>query len=298
MQVTNIPVSKDHRETTRQGRPEFPIAVYYSVMSSNVLGYTKLHWHEELQFCLVTRGKIRFFVEEESVLLQTGDGIFINSGYLHMARPVEDPDSTYICLDVHARLLSGFPGSVMDNKYFHPLLTDSAADFLSLREEEPWQKAVLDQIRRIYDLSESSAFGYELSILSSLYQMFADLAAHRSKPAAGCRKSRNNEAAQKILSYLASHYSEKITLSDIAACASFAESECCRIFKRYSGESIFNYLRDYRLEQSTYLLRSTDRSISDIAYDCGFNSTSYYIKAFRDLFHITPKKYRDSVADL
>lgn len=293
MQVTNIPINEERRETTRPGRIDFPIAVYHSVMSANVLGYTKLHWNEELQFCLVTYGKIRFFVEEENFLLDTGDGIFINSGYLHMARPVDDPDSTYICLDVHARLLSGFPGSAMENKYFQPLMKDPSSAFLVLRRTQPWHKEILEQIQVIYEENESGFFGYELEILASLYRMFAVLAEHRPSEVSPARRSHSSEAAQKILSYMTEHYSEKITLSEIAASASFAESECCRIFKRYTGETIFNYLRDYRLEQSTFLLSSTSQSVSEIAYNCGFQSTSYYIKAFRAQFHTTPRKYRE-----
>lgn len=88
MQVTNIPVDASNRESTRHGTLGFPIAVYYSVLSHNVLGYTKLHWHEELQFCAVIRGAVTFLVNETSYTLHTGDGIFINSGYLHLARPL------------------------------------------------------------------------------------------------------------------------------------------------------------------------------------------------------------------
>ena len=47
MQVTDIAVTKENRESTRHGSAAFPIAVYYSIMSKNILGYTKLHWHEE-----------------------------------------------------------------------------------------------------------------------------------------------------------------------------------------------------------------------------------------------------------
>lgn len=294
MQITNILINSDRRETTRQGRPDFPVAVYHSVMSANILGYTKLHWHKELQFCLVTYGKIRFFVEEQNFLLDTGDGIFINSSYLHMARPEGDPDSSYICLDVHPRLLSGFAGSAMENKYIHPMMEDPAASFLVLRFSEPWHKIILDQIETVYNADEKKEFGYEFVIMSALYRMFAEMTSHR--PAAispAARKSHSNEAAQRILSFITDHYSEKITLSDIASFASFAESECCRIFKRYTDETIFNYLKDYRLEQSTRLLLTTDQSVSDIAYNCGFQSTSYYIKAFRTQFHMTPRKYRE-----
>ncbi|WP_270420778.1 helix-turn-helix transcriptional regulator [Acidaminococcus massiliensis] len=98
--------------------------------------------------------------------------------------------------------------------------------------------------------------------------------------------------AQRILSYLTAHYGEKITLAQIAAYASYTESECCRIFKRFTGESIFAYLRELRLEQSVRLLDSTDQSISEIGENCGFRSPSYYIEAFRQQFHCTPFQYR------
>lgn len=42
------------------GYSGFSLAIYYSVLSQNVLGYTPLHWNEELQFCLVVRGQVLF----------------------------------------------------------------------------------------------------------------------------------------------------------------------------------------------------------------------------------------------
>ena len=58
MQVTNIPVDARNRESTRHGTHGFPMAVYNSILSRNVLGYTRLHWHEELQFCAVVQGTV------------------------------------------------------------------------------------------------------------------------------------------------------------------------------------------------------------------------------------------------
>ncbi|MEE1227446.1 MAG: helix-turn-helix transcriptional regulator [Lachnospiraceae bacterium] len=95
-----------------------------------------------------------------------------------------------------------------------------------------------------------------------------------------------------IISYMAQHYSEKITLEDFARTASYSPNECCRVFKKYTGESIFSYLRSYRLEQSAYLLSGTKLPVTEIAYSCGFSSTSYYIEYFKRQFGMTPLKYR------
>lgn len=292
MQVTNIPLDASHRESTRHGTVGFPMAVYYSVMSRNVLGYTPLHWHEELQFCCVTRGAVTFSVNENTYELHTGDGIFINSGYLHMARPLGDPDSTYICLDIHPRLLCGFAGSVLEQKYVLPALDDPALVCLPLYRDTPWQAALLQHIREIYGESEQKQPGWELFITARLYEIFGAVLRHRPVASPVRRWSQANAVAQKILGYLTDHYGEKITLAQVAGAASYTESECCRIFKRFTGETIFSYLRELRLEHSIRLLTTTDQSISEIAYNCGFQSPSYYIEAFGRQFGCTPGEYR------
>ena len=292
MQVTNIPVDKHNRESTQHGSRAFPMAVYYSVMSRNIMGYTRLHWHEELQFCLVVQGRIDFHVKEKLYHLETGDGIFINSGCLHMARPVGDPGSTYICLDVSPQLLGAFPGSGIEQRYLLPALRDATLVSQVLHRTVPWELAILSSIRNIYEWDQKKAYGYELEILIHLQTMFLTLLRHHPQVTMPHKRSRSNAAVQQIISYINQHYQEKITLKDIAAHASYAESECCRVFKKFTGESIFAYIRSYRLEQSTYMLKDSDYSISDIAYACGFSSTSHYIEAFRGQFGRTPLKYR------
>lgn len=292
MQIPTILVDASNRESTRHGTVGFPMAVYHSMLSHNVLGYTRLHWHEELQFCCVTRGAVTFSVNEKTYELHTGDGIFINSGYLHMARPLADPDSTYICLDIHPRLLCGFAGSVLEQKYVLPALDDPALVEVPLYRKEPWQAALLQRIREIYRESEQKKPGWELFITARLYEIFGEVLRHRPDVPVVRHRSQANAVAQRILGYLTAHYSEKITLAQVAAAASYTEGECCRIFKRFTGETIFNYLRELRLEQSIRLLTTTDQSISEIAYNCGFQSASYYIEAFGRQFGCTPRAYR------
>ena len=68
MQVSKVPINREGMETTEHGSPSFPMAVYHSVMSRNIRGHIPWHWHKEIQFCLVTVGGIRFFVNEKEYL--------------------------------------------------------------------------------------------------------------------------------------------------------------------------------------------------------------------------------------
>ena len=296
MQITDIGIDKSGKETTKHGSFAFPLAVYNSVLSRNVLGFTNWHWHEELQFCRVTTGSVRFFVNEKQYLLNTGDGIFINGGYLHMAKPESRPDSAYVCLDANPRLLGGFPGSVFEEKYVAPFLKDQSLANMPLAADVPWQQEVLNGVMEIYALCEEQRFGYEFSVCSILSSVWLRLLEHRpSGGAAGRSRRQSNDALQLMLTYIDSHYGERLSVENVAKAVSFAPSECCRLFKKVTGDTIFSYLRSCRLAHATELLRDTDASVSQIAYDTGFCSTSYFIEAFKERFSVTPLQYRKNL---
>ncbi|MGM9568434.1 MAG: helix-turn-helix domain-containing protein [Clostridia bacterium] len=298
MQVPKVPVNKEGMETTEHGSAAFPLAAYHSVMSKNVLGHIPWHWHKEIQLCRVTAGEIRFFVNEKEYLLQKGEGIFINSGYLHMARPEKDPDSAYICLDADPRLLASFSGSIFEEKYVIPFLRDPAMADRRLSPLIPGEKEILEYISRIYILCEEPEFGDEFRITALLGEVWRLLLTCRSEESAlSPRGMQENDAVQRILTFMEDRYDRRITLSDIATAASYSAGECCRIFKKVTGETIFAYLRTYRLAKGMELLKNTDLSVSQIAYDIGFCSASYFTETFKAQLGVTPLQYRKETKD-
>lgn len=290
MQITDIRVDKDNRETTIHSSGSFPLAVYHSVMSRNVIGFTKLHWHDELQFCLVDHGGILFHVNDRQCLIKEGNGIFINSGQLHMASPYRDPDSSYICIDAGRRLFGALPENVTARIFEDPGSTPLT--HLILEKRIAWHADIIEKMQQIYETGRRGGAGAELKEAAGVLLMTAAVLEHSEKLPEARKRSRANPAVQSIINYISENYSSRITLKDIAAAASYAESECCRIFRKYTGRSVFTYLREYRLEKSTELLTGTDLSVSDVAYTCGFSSSSYFIKAFREQFGTTPLRYR------
>ena len=101
-----------------------------------------------------------------------------------------------------------------------------------------------------------------------------------------------NVPVRRIMAYLREHYHEQVSLDEIAREVMYSGSECCRQFKKTTGETIFHYLKAYRLARATELLEETDWPISRIALETGFCSSSYFIEAFRAELKTTPLKYR------
>ncbi len=83
-----------------------------------------------------------------------------------------------------------------------------------------------------------------------------------------------------------------MTLEGIARAGSVSKSTCCKVFHKYSSQSPLNYLIEFRLRKGMELLRSTDMTVTEICYDVGFSSPSYFSESFRRSFGCTPLGYR------
>lgn len=295
MQIPNMPISKDQQDVTPHGSFEFPFVIYENVMSHNLNNTIDWHWHDDLQLCYILKGDSTVYLSGSSISLKEGEGAFINSGFLHMIRAEQDPDSIFVCINFHYKLLGLFEGSIFQRKYLSPFLKNPAFASCSLRPGTPWQEEILDGIRSLIKIDQHSSPGYEYQVLLLLIRIWF-LFTENHVPDASQKSLhtmvKGDAAAQAIMAYIHNHYTENISIDQIADAVSFSPSECCRIFKRVTKSTIFSYLRFYRITKSTELLSQTQMSVSDIAYECGFSSTSYFIENFRKHTGMTPLQFR------
>lgn len=299
MQIFDIPINSKRMETTRIGTFDFPLAVHKNDLKKNVLGFVNWHWHYEFQLTYVVRGTISVFFNQQTIDLHEGQGIYINPEVLHMIRDRYDSDAMFISLDVSPKLLTSFPNSVFERSYVKPVFCSSAADAVILDPGVSWQKKILDEAMRIEQDYKSRSFGWELAVSSSLYAIWKELVCHlheglaeHDAPTADGARMRRNQRIKEILSYIREHFTEKITLDEIAKHLHLSTNECCRFFKKNMNCTLFEYITEYRLSKSMELLEHTDLPVSQIAYESGFGSSSYFIEKFRKNVGMTPAAFR------
>ena len=87
-------------------------------------------------------------------------------------------------------------------------------------------------------------------------------------------------------------YAEQLDVRAVAAVAHVSEAHFIRSFRAVFGETPHHYLQRRRVERSMFLLRETDRSITDICLDVGFNSLGTFSRTFREIVGETPSGYR------
>lgn len=95
-----------------------------------------------------------------------------------------------------------------------------------------------------------------------------------------------------MLQYIQEHYDGELTLAKIAESAAVSENECLRCFRSMIGSTPIRYVKQLRVQRAAELLVSTDRRISDIGAECGFQEMSYFAKIFRELKGCTPSEFR------
>lgn len=295
-----LEINEQQKELKSHGRFDFPVSVNYEILSNYEHGSFIWHCHPEIELTLILNGTIQYQVNNQTYLLSAGDGLFCNSNALHTGHMHNNEDCHYLSITFHPRIIYGYEGSVFHHSYITPLLSCDKLDSIPLYSSEEWQYSILTFIKEISDYEQKRSIGYEFQIQQRLSQIWFLLYKNKHDEILSntgqTTRSLDLDRLRNILSFIQSHYAEKITLSDISAQISICNSECCRLFKKYMQQSLFDYLLYYRIEKSLPLLKENRLSITEIAELTGFSSPGYFSRVFRNQIHCTPSQYRKRIS--
>ncbi|MFW6007076.1 MAG: AraC family transcriptional regulator [Bacillota bacterium] len=96
-----------------------------------------------------------------------------------------------------------------------------------------------------------------------------------------------------VLSEIEDNYYKTISLDDLSKKTGTSKYHLSRLFKKHTGYSPHEYIINYRISQAKYLLKTTEKPVYEIAEKVGFNSSSHFIKLFRQETKTTPLKFRN-----
>ncbi|WP_459974428.1 AraC family transcriptional regulator [Nocardioides pyridinolyticus] len=109
-------------------------------------------------------------------------------------------------------------------------------------------------------------------------------------------KQAGGNPVSAALTYIREHYSEPITVNDMAERVNLSPSSFSHLFREVTGRSPYQFLKEIRLDRARELLLEGRLSVTDVSRSVGYSSASHFIKEFRSRFGTTPRAYVDAQA--
>lgn len=297
MEITQILVDKHGKEEIRHGHVKFPMQVYTDNFEKYDIGFIRWHWHNEIEFAVVMEGEVEIHAGESSISLREGEGLFINSGVLHMAKASGGKNAIMFTVVVNTILLSDGEQSIINEKYVVPLLKCNELSSIKLEVDVNWKKQCMELLKKVYVIFHEEKYAFELIIRNCICEIWLLLVSNTQdviNESLNYNFSLSQQRIKQMITYIHHNYNEEILVSDIADAAHISKSECYRCFEKSIGMKPLEYLIEYRLENASKLLQETGMSIEEIASACGYNSLSYFGKMFKKYIGISPIKYRNN----
>jgi AraC-like DNA-binding protein len=287
----------DHqlREQIPHSNNEFPITYFHDELAALPNRAGPLHWHPEFEIATATISALDFQVGREHILLDVGDSIFVNGNIIHGIKQLHGELPEPMPNIVFSSSVVASEISAVNQKYIKPIATCDSLPFVVFKSENEKHREVNLLIKEIYQEMHNQNKCYEIVVQRNLNRIFEYLFRNFEalpKSQASRIQIITQIRIQQMLSYICEHYTEAVTLEDIARAASISRSEAGRCFHTYMGCSPIEMLIQHRLQAAHRLLNETNLTLQEISGECGFNSVNYFSRQFRKNYGYAPKKHR------
>lgn len=284
------------KENVRHGTASFP-AGFYSTRIPRDFQDMLVHWHEELEFSRVRRGTLCYDIGQMHYRLQEGDILLIAPDTLHSAHQLEAQEAATDSIVFHLRLAGLGEPQGSTERYLRPIAEEALQIPPVIRPEDPWYPEIRTCFREMWECRDAALPYRELRFRAQVFTLIR-LIWQRSDEAvaeAPGRAIRQHEDKLKLaLAYMQEHYTETVTVRQLADLCGFSQVHFMHIFKAAIGTTCMEYLIGYRLARAAMELLETDHSVTQAALDNGFQNISYFNRAFKRQYGATPSEYRRS----
>lgn len=268
------------------------------VMDKNLRAYRQKgyvqppHLHDFIEFVYITSGKFTHTVDGVEYPVTKGNLVIINYNQTHNFNGDTSSEQFNILLkpefideqiknrdDVFALLeVSGYQG-------FKDLIDRGKSVIKFSVDERKRFESIMFILEKELENNDS---GYEISASSCINLLLTMIFRKLSQPSYASGEIINNY----ILRYIKEHCDEKLTIESFSSMGHYNPSYYSRAFKKYTGLTFTDYLKQVRMEKACDLLLNSNYKIDDIYSKVGYSDKTKFFKDFRKYTSTTPLKYR------
>lgn len=244
----------------------------------------EFHYHEFCKLVLLVSGQGEYTVEDRHYALQAGDVLCIGNGQIHRPEFLKGMEYERMIIYISPEFLQkqSTEGCNLE------LLFDGTYGHV-LRLEERRYRKIFELAKGLEEELGRDAYGKHIMSNSLLLQLLIRLGRYQEKgklmPAE--RPEAGDERIARVLTFIENHLSEEMSVEDLAEVAFMSRYHMMRLFKKETGQSVYDYVTERRLFFARELIRQ-GLSATESCFQAGFGSYSSFTRAYGKRFGSTP----------
>jgi AraC-like DNA-binding protein len=253
-----------------------------------------LHYHDELELNLILNAKgARRVIGDHIGEISDIELVLAGSNLQHgwFTHKCKSREIKEITIQFHKDLLDEKLLRRNQLSFIRRMMEQSARGILFSKE------TALALVERISNLNQKHGFDGVLELFSILHdlsvsrnmKLLSDASFNNTK-----LFSYNSRRVEKTMEYMNANFDKSITLGEVAKLANMTQTAFSRFFKTRTGINFIDSLNDIRLGHASRMLIETTETVSEIAYNCGFNNIANFNRLFKKKKGCTPKEFRES----
>lgn len=248
----------------------------------------KWHYHPEYELTFIVKGAGHRIVGSSYQQFSAGDLVLLGSNLPHTWSNKSEPDAYSEAIVIQFSKEFILPFLNFQEGFSIKNMLEIAARGIHFETDDAL-------IAKLLDLIEQKGMEKMLNLISIL-----DLLSKKSHSLIAPNTfhnivSKNSETRiNKVCLFLQNNFYNKISLKQVADLIFLTESNFCKFFKKATGKTYSDYLNELRINEACRLLVQSEKTISQISFDCGFETLSYFNRIFLNKKGMTPSAYKNS----
>ena len=249
------------------------------------------HYHPEIELTWIVQSEGQRLIGDTLSPFSPGDLVLIGSNVPHQYRNWESGRAHSLVIQFKREV---FGEGLLELPEFHEVrrLLDASTRGLSFSDNT--RAAAQKRIKKLQGTNSGLRRMLQLIDLLNLLSEDEDAQPIASITYAEPVKYKKMDRLERVLNYLEAHWQKSIPLAEISKVAALHPQSMSRFFRQHLGMSFQEYLIQLRISRAARLLLESDRTVVDIAFDCGFNNLANFNRHFQSIYKQTPSHYRQT----
>ena len=246
--------------------------------------------HEDIEIKCFYEGSTTLLIGTQTVTACAGDIVVINPYEFHATVACNTEESRYHLFMISLDYFSGNETEETDlRKRF---LIDRTCLRTLFRQEPVLWNLLMEIANELTERNEA----YQICIRGLMTQVLAFLLRNGLEKNTGSSVShemlRSYQLIEPALRHIRDNYAQVITVDQLATLCQVSKHYFCRVFKTVIGTPAMEYLQNYRLKVADTMLKNTDKTVGQIAGNCGFEDANYFSRCYKKHYGASPNKHR------